>query len=225
MSFPIVRSIVPARQTDDFAKDWWFARHQQKITERLALESPIDLVFLGDSITHAWEYTAPKIWQKYYGDRNALNLGFDGDRTENLLWRIQNGELEGLSPKLFVLLIGTNNTGHRQESSEDTALGVKAILDELQTRLPATKILLMAIFPRSKTPTQRLRKLVDGSNQLIKQYADEKCIFWMDINHLFIDAQGILDEAIMPDLLHPIAAQYEVWAAAIEATVKRLLAE
>ena len=225
MSLHIVRSIVPARQTDDFAKDWWFARHQQKTTERLALNQPVDLVFLGDSITHAWEYTAPKIWQKYYGHRNALNLGFDGDRTENLLWRIQNGELEGLSPKLLVLLIGTNNTGHRQESSEHTAMGIKAILDELQSRLPATKILLMAIFPRSKTPTQRLRKLVDGSNQLIKQYADEKRIFWMDINHLFLDAQGILDEAIMPDLLHPIAAQYEVWAAAIEQTVKRLLGE
>jgi beta-glucosidase len=217
--------MVPVRQTDDFAKDWWLARHQQKIAERLVNEKPIDLVFLGDSITHAWEYTAPEVWHKYYGDRNALNLGFDGDRTENLLWRIQNGELDGISPKLLVLLIGTNNAGHRQDSSKHTARGVKAILDELQSRLPTSKILLMAIFPRSKKPSQQLRVLVDGSNQLIKQYVDDKHILWMDINHQFLDPQGILHESIMPDFLHPNEAQYEVWASAIEATMKRLLAE
>ena len=225
MPSPTVRAMLPVKQNDDFALDWWFERHQQILTARSAMNKPVDLVFLGDSITHAWEYTAPNIWQKYYGDRNALNLGFDGDRTENLLWRIQNGELDNISPKLLILLIGTNNAGHRQESSEHTAMGIKAILDELKRRLPTSKILLMAIFPRSKKTSQQLRVLVDGSNQLIKHYADEKHIFWMDINHHFLDAQGILDESISADFLHPNADQYEVWAAAIESTVQRLLAE
>jgi beta-glucosidase len=211
-----VLSVLPVIQNDDFAKDWWLPRHQQKIAERKAMNKQVDLLFLGDSITHAWEYTAPSVWQKYYAQRRALNLGFDGDRTENLLWRILNGGIDEISPSLVVLLIGTNNAGHRQESSKHTALGIKVILEELRSRLPHSKILLMALFPRSKKPSQQLRVLVDGTNQLIQQYANGHSIIWQDINHHFVDEQGILHESIMPDFLHPNAQQYQLWAEAIE---------
>lgn len=205
--------------------EWWRTRHQQKIRERKGLNDKIDLVFMGDSITHAWEYTAPNIWRKYYAHRSALNLGFDGDCTENLLWRIQNGAIDDISPSLVVLLIGTNNAGHRQESSKQTALGIRVILKELRSRLPSSKILLMAIFPRSKKPTQQLRMLVDGTNQLIQQYADGDSIIWNDINHHFLDVKGILQETIMPDFLHLTAKQYQVWAEEIEPLVQALSGE
>ncbi|MFT4994876.1 MAG: lysophospholipase L1-like esterase [Paraglaciecola sp.] len=224
---PLVRcslalSVLPAMQNNDPTKDWWLSRHQQKLAERDSMNKHVDLLFLGDSITHAWEYTAPKVWQQYYGQRRALNLGFDGDRTENLLWRIQNGAIDEICPKLVVLLIGTNNAGHRQEASKQTALGIKAILQELRSRLPQSKILLMALFPRSKKPSQQLRLLVDGTNQLIQHYADGEHILWKDINHHFVDEKGIVHESIMSDFLHPNATQYQVWAESIEAQVQAL---
>ena len=222
---PFVLSVLPSMQKDAFAKDWWLPRHRQKITERETMNKQVDLLFLGDSITHAWEYTAPKIWQQYYGLRWALNLGFDGDRTENLLWRIENGAIDDICPKLIVLLIGTNNAGHRQESSQQTALGIKAILQELRSRLPQSKILLMALFPRSKKPSQQLRVLVEGTNQLIQHYADGEHILWKNINHHFVDEQGLVHESIMPDFLHPNAKQYQVWAEAIEPQVQAICGE
>jgi lysophospholipase L1-like esterase len=216
MSISVVPAMVPVMQKDAFARDWWLPRHRQKIRERELLGKELDVVFLGDSITHAWEYTAPEVWKKYYGQHRALNLGFDGDRTENLLWRIQNGAIDEISPHLVVLLIGTNNAGHRQESSKESAQGIKAILDELRYRLPDSKILLMALFPRSKKPSQQLRRLVDGTNQLIKTFADGEMIIWQDINHHFVDALGILHAYVMPDFLHPNAQQYVLWAEAIQ---------
>lgn len=203
--------------------EWWRIRHQYKKRELQELNNIVDLVFLGDSITHAWEDLGADTWQQYYGHLNAINLGFAGDRTEHLLWRIQNGAVDCISPKLLVLLIGTNNAGHLQQASTDTALSIKAILDELTTRLPKTKILLMAIFPRSKHPDQRLRKLVTGTNQLIKNMADNQRILWLDINQQFLDQQGILHESVMPDFLHPNAAQYQLWANALEPFVKQLV--
>jgi beta-glucosidase len=218
-------SVVPTIQKDDFAKDWWILRHQEKVAERKAMKGQVDLLFLGDSITHAWEYTAPNIWEKCYAKYNTLNLGFDGDRTENLLWRLQNGAIDDISPGLIILLIGTNNAGHRQETSQHTALGIKAIIEELHKRLPTSKILLMAIFPRSKKPKQQLRKLVDGTNQIIKRYADGDKVIWKDINHLFLDDYGMLHESVMPDFLHPSELQYQIWADEIDSLVKDSLSK
>ena len=98
------------------------------------------------------------MWTKYYADRNALNLGFSGDRTENVLWRLQNGEIDGIAPKLAVIMIGTNNTGHRSDPPEQIAAGVQAILSELQQRLPDTKVLLLAIFPRGADKDDPMRR-------------------------------------------------------------------
>jgi lysophospholipase L1-like esterase len=202
-------------------EDWWQIRHQQKLAQLQEINQPIDIVFLGDSITHAWEVEGSEHWQQYFAHRKAFNLGFAGDRTEHLLWRIQNGEINNLSPKWVVLLIGTNNAGHRHDSPEEIAAGVKAILDGLKQRLPKTKILLMAIFPRSRNKSKRMRKRVDSANMLMKAYSDEKQVLWLDINHHFVTDEGVLLETVMPDLLHPNAAQYEVWGNAVLSFIKQ----
>ena len=205
-------SVVPTQRSED----WWQQRHQQKLDERLSLGNKLDIVFLGDSITHAWEVEGVAAWQHYYAHQKTLNLGFAGDRTEHLLWRIQNGEIDGLCPKMLVLLIGTNNAGHRHDLPEEIAAGVKQILEELKKRLPDTKIVLMAIFPRSRNNKKPMRKRVNLTNQLIKQYTDTKWVFWLDINHYFLTKEDVLLESVMPDLLHLNAAQYWIWAQQIK---------
>ena len=204
-------SVIPTERFED----WWLARHQQKLAELQGSSQPIDIVFLGDSITHAWEVEGEEYWQQHFAHRKALNLGYAGDRTEHLLWRILNGEINSLSPKWVVLLIGTNNAGHRHDTPQEIAAGVKVILDELKQRLPSSKILLMAIFPRSRNKSKRMRKRVDSTNTLIKEYSDGKQVLWLDINHHFLTDEGVLLESVMPDLLHPNAAQYYLWAKAV----------
>lgn len=202
--------------------DWWLPRHEQKLIEKQSMPQ-VDLVFLGDSITHAWEDKGADVWKKYYEPRHALNLGFSGDRTENVLWRLEQGEVDGINPKVLVLLIGTNNTGHRQDKAEETALGIKQILSVLSEKLPNTKILLLAIFPRSAKPTQELRLLNEDVNQIIRAYADDENVFFLDINQHFLDESGCVSCNVMDDFLHPNASQYPVWAEAIEPYLQKLL--
>ena len=204
-------SVIPTKRTED----WWLARHKQKLTALKAIDQPIDMLFLGDSITHAWEVEGESAWQRYFSHYRVVNLGFAGDRTEHLLWRIRNGEVAQLSTKWIVLLIGTNNAGHRLDAPEDIAAGIQTILEELRLLLPASKILLMAIFPRSRNTNKPMRQRVDVSNALIKTFTDGKQIHWLDINSQFLTADGVLLESVMPDLLHPNATQYHKWGNAI----------
>ena len=204
-------SIIPTKRTED----WWLARHKQKLTALKAIDQPIDMLFLGDSITHAWEVEGESAWQRYFSHYSVVNLGFAGDRTEHLLWRIRNGEVAQLSTKWIVLLIGTNNAGHRLDAPEDIAAGIQTILEELRPQLPASKILLMAIFPRSRNTNKPMRQRVDVSNALIKTFTDGKHIHWLDINRQFLTVDGVLLESVMPDLLHPNATQYHKWGHAI----------
>jgi len=164
-----------------------------------------------------------KVWDKYFKPLHVLNLGFSGDRTENVLWRLRNGEVEGLSPKLITLMIGTNNTGHRTEPPEETAVGIKEILRELRGRMPEAKILLLAIFPRDETPDGKMRKQNDAINAIIKDFGDEKHIFFRDIGDKFLDESGNIPKEIMPDSLHPNLDGYQIWADAIMPDVKKLL--
>ena len=219
-------SVIPAQQTAKWAVRWWMKRHDEKIAERKKMEK-VDLLLVGDSITHSWENKgkAGPVWEKYYAKRNALNIGFSGDRTEHVLWRLQHGAVDDISPKLAILMIGTNNAGHRKEDPKDTALGVQAILEEMKTRLPKTKILLLAIFPRGKDANDPLRKLNEGTNKIIQDYADDKVVFFLNINDKFLEKGGVLPKTIMPDLLHPNKKGYEIWAEAMEPTVKELMGE
>ncbi|HAY79102.1 MAG TPA: acetylglucosamine-6-sulfatase, partial [Planctomycetaceae bacterium] len=165
------------------------------------------------------------VWEKYYAKRHAFNIGFSGDRTEQVLWRIDHGEVDDITPRLAVIMIGTNNTGHRQDAPEHTAAGIQAIVDRLHKKLPKTKVLLLGIFPRGATPSDKLRKINDAINQRISKLADDKQVFYLDINETFLGDDGNLPKSIMPDLLHPNRKGYEMWAEAMEGKIAQLMGE
>ncbi len=203
-----------------FGEGWWKQRHNQKV--KLAKQGGHELVFIGDSITQGWEGHGKPVWEKYYAHRKALNLGYSGDRTEHVLWRLMNGELENVDPKLFVLMIGTNNTGHRQDPPEQTAEGIKLIIELLRDRKPEAKILLLSVFPRDEKPDGKLRGINNGINERIKGFADGEKVRWLDLSDTFLAPDGTLPAATMPDFLHPQQAGYEMWAKAMESHIAGL---
>lgn len=221
---PVIKAITPEVQTAKWAVKWWMPRHKEKLAD-LKKQKQVDLLMIGDSITHGWEGHGKDVWTQYYAKRNAFNIGFSGDRTEQVIWRLQNGAVEGISPKLAVIMIGTNNAGHRQDKPEHTAAGIKAIIGEMKERLPKTKLLVLAIFPRGKDTNDRLRKLNDATNKIIQGYADNKQVFYLDINSTFLTKSGELPKSVMPDLLHPRAEGYGMWARAMEPKIKELMGE
>lgn len=216
-------SLPPAIQPEVQTGDWWMPRHEEKLAR--IQQGNVDLVMIGDSITHGWETGGKAVWERYYGQRNAVNLGFSGDRTEHVIWRLQHGEVDGISPKLCVVMIGTNNTGHRQDPPEDTALGIEYIVDELRKRLPDSNILLLAIFPRGATRDDDLRRLNDQINRRIAKLADGEHVYFLDISSVFLDDDGTLPRSIMPDLLHPNGEGYKLWAGAMERMVAKLMSD
>jgi beta-glucosidase len=141
-----------------------------------------------------------------------------------VLWRFDHGEIDGISPRLAVLMIGTNNSNGEDNTAEEIADGIKAICAEMRAKLPKTKILILGIFPRGEGPSPQREKNARAS-ELASQIADGKEIFYLDINEKFLDADGTLPKDIMPDLLHPNEKGYKIWAEAIEPTVKKLMGE
>lgn len=215
-------SVTPDLLNEWWSINWWMPRHLQKLEEVKAKKNA-QVIFIGDSITQGWENDGFNVWNRNYAKYNAVALGFGGDRTENILWRLQNGEVDGLNPKVAVLMLGTNNTGQRQEDFKTTAAGIKRNLEELQQRLPNTKLLLLAVFPRDEKPDGELRQMNNNLNAIISGFADNKKIFFLDINQAFLDANGVLPKTIMPDFLHPNEQGYEIWAKAMEPTLNSLL--
>jgi beta-glucosidase len=201
----------------------WMKRHETM--NKRTQQGGVDLAFVGDSITQGWEGAGKKTWAKYYAGRNAANYGISGDRTEHVLWRIDNGNFEGISPKLIVIMIGTNNTGHRTEPAQETADGIRAILQRLRKMTPESKILLLGVFPRGERPDAAKRKQNEAINAIVKGYADGETIHYLDIKEEFENEDGTLPKDIMPDSLHLRSAGYEIWAEAIEPKVKELMGE
>ncbi|HSW08168.1 GDSL-type esterase/lipase family protein [Aquabacterium sp.] len=220
-------SVTPGILAQSWAMSWWLPRHAQKlqhVRQQREAGRNIDLVFIGDSITEGWEREGQPVWDRHYKQHNALALGFGGDHTENVLWRLQHGEIDGMSPKVAVLMIGTNNTGDRQEDPATTAAGIRRNIDEIRQRLPATKILLLAIFPRDEKPNGALRQINDHINDRIKSFADDKQVFFLNINAAFTNPDGTLSKDVMPDLLHLSEKGYDIWARSMAPTLAKLLA-
>lgn len=215
-------SVTPDMLNESWAIDWWLPRHEAKLAEIKKSPHP-EIVFIGDSITQGWEKEGAKVWARYFKKYRALNLGYGGDRTENVLWRLQHGEVDGIHPKVAVLMIGTNNTGHRHEDPQLTVAGIKRILQELRQRLPKTKILMFAIFPRDEKADGAARLHNEKINAMLPALADEKTIYFRNINKAFLDADGVLSRDIMPDLLHPNEKGYETWAVRTEAELRTLM--
>jgi beta-glucosidase len=221
-------SVTPATLDESWAIDWWLPRHEQKLEEKrklLAAGTPPEIVFIGDSITQGWENDGRQVWTQHYATHHALALGFGGDRTENVLWRLQHGEIDGISPKVAVLMIGTNNTGSRGENPDITAAGIKRLLDDIHQRLPKTKVLLLAIFPRAEKPDDYLRGINERVNKIIAGFADGRTVHFLDIRDALLNTDGTLGKDVMPDLLHPNEKGYAIWQRAMEPTLQKLLAQ
>ena len=199
----------------------WMNRHKSFNT-RVA-KGNVDLVFIGDSITQGWGGKGKGVWAKFYGKRNTVNLGIGGDRTQHVIWRLDNGNLKNITPKAAVIMIGTNNAG--ANTSKEIAEGVTAIVNQIQTKSPKTKILLLGVFPRGANPADKRRKVNEGANAIFKKLADGKHVHYLDIGPKFLEKGGTLTRKIMPDLLHLSEAGYTIWAESIEAKLKELMGE
>ncbi|HEU6456370.1 MAG TPA: GDSL-type esterase/lipase family protein [Roseateles sp.] len=222
------QSVIPAMLNEAWSIDWWKPRHEQKLEEKrqlLAAGTPPQVVFIGDSITQGWEKEGRAVWDRHFAPLHGLALGFGGDRTENVLWRLQHGEIDGIAPKAVVLMIGTNNTGHRAENPETTATGIQRLLDEIRRRLPNTQVLLLAIFPRGEKPDDVLRGINQRVNRIIAGYADGRRVHFLDIGSALLQPDGTLSKDVMPDLLHPNERGYEIWQRAMAPTLQKLLTE
>ena len=212
-------AVVPVPRTES----WWTTQHEDSV--KRIRQGEVDLLMIGDSITQGWADVGRRIWDTYYGRRRAVNLGFNGDGTEHVLWRLDHGEIEGIAPKLVVVMIGTINTGTRHDPPEETAAGIQAILNTLHTRLPGTKILLLGVFPRSASGDDLFRRLNAAINDRIRHYADNQQIFFLDLSPLFLDGWGRVAQDLMPDYLHPNERGYQVWADGMEDMIRKLLDE
>ena len=177
-------------------------------------------LYLGDSITQLWD---PTIWRENMVRRGVLNAGVSGDRTEHLVWRLDHGNLDGPPPRVAIVLIGTNDIGHGR-SVEDAAEGIRAVLLKLRVREPATRILLLGLWPRGASPLDPFRKKVEAVNELIRTCGDNKTVYYADIGGALLDARGDLSHAISPDLLHFTAEGYARIAPLLDRVLDPLLA-
>lgn len=202
----------PAPRSD---QGWWMKKHEQFL-ERVK-RGDAEVIFIGDSITQGWEGGGKSIWRRWYEPRKAINLGIGGDQTQHVLWRLDHGEVDGIHPKVAVVMIGTNNTG--RNTPEQIADGVKAIVEKLRSKLPKTKILLLAIFPRDQKPEGEKRRRVKAANDIIAKLDDGKTVKYLDIGDRFIETDGTISKEIMPDYLHLTSKGYRIWADAIEPTL------
>ncbi len=202
--------------------DWWVQRHES--FNQRAQQGDVDLIFIGDSITHAWEDAGKEIWNRYYGHRKAMNLGIGGDRTQHVLWRLNHGNIVGISPKVAVIMIGTNNSNGTDNTAEEIADGITATVKLLRSKLPQTKVLLLEIFPRGETHGLQRDKNAKAS-EIAMKIADGRMVHSMDIGEHFLQADGTLTKEIMPDYLHLTPQGYQIWAIAIEGKLRELLGE
>ena len=184
----------------------------------------VDLIFIGDSITHAWESAGKAAWAKHFAKRNAVNLGISGDRTQHVLWRLDNGNVKNISPKVAVVMIGTNNSGEGRNTAEEMIDGVTAVVDKLHAKLPKTKVLLLDIFPRGQRINAQRGKILQV-NQVLSRLDKRPNVTFLRIGQKFVSADGSIAKDIMPDFLHLTPKGYAIWAEAIEPTLARLMGE
>jgi lysophospholipase L1-like esterase len=212
-------AIIPVPRTGSITN------RQSQVLQR-AKDAPgdYDIEFIGDSITQGWESGGKNVWQEFYGKRKVINFGVSGDRTQHVLWRFGKGQLDGVKAKAAVVMIGTNNSNKEDNTEADILEGVTAIVQQIRTRQPDTKVLLLAIFPRGKTFSPQRGKILQV-NQALARLDDGKHVFYLDIGPQFIENDGSISTGMMRDALHPGEAGYKIWAAAIEPKLKELLGE
>jgi lysophospholipase L1-like esterase len=219
---PIERADQPVARTDANSQ----LAHQQLLAKRT--QGKIDLYFIGDSITRRWGASDRQYadllrnWNDNFKGWNAADFGWGADKTQNMLWRLQHGELDGVNPKVIVLLAGTNNIGKVSPADEsdtearaaETVRGVAAVLKELRTRAPHATVILTGITPRNDNI--RVMPIVDAANRGIAQLADGHRVRYININANLVDAHGVLLPEMTVDGLHPTVKAYQLWADALK---------
>lgn len=194
---------------------------------------PIGVLFLGDSITEFW-HEAPHVWEHYFGRYQPANFGISGDRTQNVVWRIANGELDGIKPKVVVFMLGTNNSA--DNTGEEIAAADQKIIGLIREKIPGAKVLLLAIFPRGAPRNQdglitdaavadAAKRVAanDRANALLARLDDGGNVRFLDINAVFLGRDGKIPWTIMPDQLHPSAAGYQLWGEAIDQPLAEMM--
>jgi len=217
----VAETLIQVTQNRDWKSYDWTKRHAA--VKAAMKETKPEVIFVGDSITHFFGgvpvdavQRGAAVWDQYYGKRKVLNLGYGWDRTENVLWRLRHGELEGAEAKVAVVMIGTNNTG--MHTIDEIVAGVDAICGELRGRIPEVKILLLAIFPRGKTPDANRAK-IEAINAKLSGLSG---VTYLDIGKAFLEPDGSIAAEVMGDYLHPTAEGYRRWAQAMEPTLTGL---
>lgn len=227
----------PQRQNPAAApapRDGNWRKSFDKKDARLQQEESVDILLVGDSITRRWD-DYKEAQRHVFGARKVFNLGYPADRTENMLWRLEHHHLDKISPRVAIVMAGTNNSNGDECSAEEIAGGVQAVVKLLRKRLPHTKVLLLGIFPRGsreqrgeKTLTEAGRNSQweknDKASLLASRIADGENIVYLNINQALLSKDGKLSRDIMPDLLHPSEKGYELWAAAMKPTLEKMLA-
>lgn len=204
---------VPESRAERSGKfGWWLARHERKLEEA---KQGADIVFLGDSITQNWETAGREAWREHLSTKRALNLGFGGDSTQHVLWRLDHGELDGVNPKLIVLHVGTNNARHSEATPSQIAEGIRAIIESIHAKAPSARVLLHAIFPRGPDVKDPWRQRCIAINKLLPALADGERVQFIDIGSKFTGADGTVSKDTMPDLLHLSAKGYQIWVDAL----------
>ncbi len=200
-----------------FPRQEWMVRVKANL-ER-SREKQFDLILDGDSITDFWQRQGADVWASRFGNLSTFNFGIAGDRTQQVLWRLMQGQAEGIRPKLIVLMIGTNNLS--ANTVEQIAEGVKAVVSEYQKRCPGAVILLQGILPRGEKPSDPLRAKINSINQIIAGLNDGKKVVYIDFGNRLLEPDGTLTRAVMPDFLHPSPKGYEIWADAIAPLIEQ----
>ena len=223
----VASSRMESRTTDKtrdpgiFGDYWWanrfLSRHQLVEQQR---GKTVDLVLLGDSIMHFWEWKCPESWKKLTQGRTVLNLGYGGDRTQHVIWRVQHGELDGYTAKNIVLMIGTNNNSSDTTNPENVAKAIEKIVALVREKQPGAQLILHPIFPRGVSAQSArhaaARARNDKTNELLKAFAAAHPeITWIDFNAKLVDETGWVPAAIMRDEIHPTAVGYDLWMEAL----------
>lgn len=218
--------VKPATVQPDPRDKGWMGRHEKFV--EISKRGGVEVLFLGDSITDAWggEGHNPKaagatIYEADFLPLKTANFGIGGDRTQHVLWRLQNGEFDDIKPKVLMLMIGTNNVG--SDSADDIAAGIETIVNEIHSRSPKTKVLLLAVFPRGEKPNPGREKLAAVNKRIAKLDDGGKTTQFLDIGPKFVQDDGSISKEIMPDFLHLSPEGYRIWADAVKGPIHELM--
>ena len=192
-----------------------------------AKQGDIECLLMGDSITDWWRRAGQAVYEENFGSLKCANFGIAADRTQGVLWRFANGELDGYTPRLMMLMIGTNNLRFRgpPNTPEEVSMGIAAIVTRFRAKFPEAKVLLLGVFPRGADPTDPLREPIRRINDIISGLDDGEYVRFMDIGDRFLEPDGSISTEVMADALHPTELGYEIWADAVMPTFTEMLGD